>query len=179
MVGITSIGFHIPVYRLPRGAIAGAWQTRSLGGEKAIAGHDEDSLTMAINAAHDCISRLTSKAEANAVFFVSTSSPYKEKQAGASLASTLDLPSNTYTADIAGSMRGATIAINLAIGMLKGNLSKQAIISASDCRLGLPQSDLEQRLGDAAACVSIGETDPIAEITASYSVFDEFLDFWR
>jgi hydroxymethylglutaryl-CoA synthase len=179
MVGITSIGFHIPVYRLPRNVIAGAWQTRSLGGDKAVAGHDEDSLTMAINAAHDCISRLPPKTDASAVFFVSTSSPYKEKQVGASLASSLDLPPNSYTADIAGSMRGATIAMNLAMGMLKGNLAKQAIISASDCRLGLPQTDLEQRLGDAAACVSIGENDPIAEIIASYSVFDEFLDFWR
>jgi 3-hydroxy-3-methylglutaryl CoA synthase len=179
MIGITSIGFHIPIYRLPRSVIAGAWQTRSLGGEKAIAGHDEDSLTMAINAAHDCVSRFVPNAETSAVFFVSTSSPYKEKQAGATLASTLNLPPNTYTADIAGSMRGATIAMNLAIGMVKGNLAGQAVISASDCRLGLPQSDLEQRLGDAAACISIGDRDPVAEITASYSVFDEFLDFWR
>jgi 3-hydroxy-3-methylglutaryl CoA synthase len=76
-------------------------------------------------------------------------------------------------------MRGSTIAINLALGMVKANLAEQVVISASDCRLGLPQSDLEQKFGDAAACISMGDRDPIAKITANYSVFDEFLDFWR
>ena len=52
MLGITSIGIHVPVYRLERDVIARAWQTRSLGGERAVAGHDEDSLTMGVNAAH-------------------------------------------------------------------------------------------------------------------------------
>lgn len=50
MIGITSFGAYVPVYRLTRDEISRAWKTKSLGGEKAVAGHDEDSLTMAVAA---------------------------------------------------------------------------------------------------------------------------------
>ena len=179
MVGITSIGVHLPVYRLSRDTIAKAWQARSLGGEKAVAGHDEDSLTMAVNAAQHCVARANGHAPIQGVFFASTTSPYKEKQAGATVAATLDLPSNTYTADITGSLRGATIGMNLATGMIKGGMAENVIIGASDCRLGMPQSDHEQRFGDAAAAVMMGNSNLIAEVRASYSVYDEFIDHWR
>lgn len=179
MVGITSIGVHIPVYRLSRDKLAQAWQRRSLGGEKAVAGHDEDSLTMAVNAVQHCAARVDGKLPIEGVFFVSTTSPYKEKQAGATVAATLDLSPNTYTTDIAGSLRGATTAMNLATGMIKGGMAKNVIIGASDCRLGKPQSDLEQRFGDAAAAVMMGDSNLIAEVCASYCVYDEFFDYWR
>lgn len=179
MVGITSFGVHLPVYRLSRDTVARVWQSRSLGGERAVAGHDEDSLTMAVNAAHHCVARANGNVLIQGVLFASTTSPYKEKQAGATVAATLDLPSNTYTADITGSLRGATIAMNLATGMIKGEMAENVIISASDCRLGMPQSDQEQRFGDVAAAVMMGNSNLIAEVPASYSVYDEFIDYWR
>ena len=46
MVGITSFGAYVPFYRLNRDELARAWGTRSGGGQKAVAGHDEDSVTM-------------------------------------------------------------------------------------------------------------------------------------
>jgi hydroxymethylglutaryl-CoA synthase len=179
MVGITSIGVHLPVYRLGRDIIAKAWQTRSLGGEKAIASYDEDSLTMAVNAAQNCVARGNGNACIKGVFFASTTSPYKEKQVGATVAATLNLPSNTYTADITSSLRGATIAMNMAIGMIKGEMAENVIITASDCRLGMPQSDHEQHFGDAAVAVMMGNLNPIAEVKTSYSIYDEFIDNWR
>jgi len=179
MIGITSMGVHIPIYRLNRENIARAWQTRSLGGEKAVAGYDEDSLTMAVNAAQHCVARGNRYTAIQGTFFASTTSPYKEKQAATAIAATLDLPSNTYTADITGSLRGATMAMNLATGMIKGGMAENVIIVGSDCRLGMPQSDHEQRFGDAAVAVVMGNSDPIAEVKASYSVYDEFIDQWR
>ena len=179
MLGITSIGIHVPVYRLERDVIARAWQTRSLGGERAVAGHDEDSLTMAVNAAHHCLGRSKEKTQVNGLFFTSTTSPYKEKQTGATIASALDLPSQSQTVDITSSIRGATIAMNLAAGMVKSNAVNNVIVTASDCRMGTPQSELEQRFGDAAAAVMIGDSNPIAKIVDSYSMFDEFFDSWR
>ena len=179
MVGIKSIGLHVPVYRLSRDTLANAWQTRSLGGERAVAGHDEDSLTMAVNASHHCVSMGNGNASIQGVFFTSTSSPYKEKQVAATVAATLDLTANTYTADITGSLRGATIAMNLAMGLAEGGLAENVIITASDCRLGMPQSDNEQRFGDAAVAVMMGNSNLIAEVTASYSIYDEFIDHWR
>ena len=69
--------------------------------------------------------------------------------------------------------------MNLATGMIKGGMAENVIIGASDCRLGVPQSDHEQRFGDAAAAVMMGNSNLIAEVRASYSVYDEFIDHWR
>jgi hypothetical protein len=55
MVGITSIGVYVPAYRLTRDGISRAWKTKSLGGERTVAKHDEDSPTMAVGAALDCM----------------------------------------------------------------------------------------------------------------------------
>jgi len=90
MVGITSFGTCIPAYRLSRDEIARAWKIKSLGGERAVARYDEDSLTMAVGATLDCIKRGQHKADG--VFFASTTSPYKEKQTAAIIAASADLP---------------------------------------------------------------------------------------
>ena len=50
MVGITSYGAYIPLWRLSRGAIAKGGR-----GEKPICNFDEDSITMAVAAAIDCL----------------------------------------------------------------------------------------------------------------------------
>ena len=54
MAGIVSYGAYIPYNRLSRALIAKAWEGGAASGEKAIAGYDEDSLTMAVAAARDC-----------------------------------------------------------------------------------------------------------------------------
>jgi len=177
MVGIVSIGMHIPTYRLRRDDIANAWGVRSLGGERTVASHDEDSLTMAVNAAFDCMSRRNE--EVNGLFFATTTSPYKEKQAAATIATALDLPEESYTADITGSRRSATTAIKLAASMVESGSAKNVIVTAADCRLGTPQSELEQRFGDAGTAIMVGDSNPIATIVGSYSVFEEFFDLWR
>ena len=55
MVGITAIGTYIPQYRLKRDEIAKFWKGRSSGGEKAVAGYDEDTITLAVAATLDCL----------------------------------------------------------------------------------------------------------------------------
>ena len=55
MIGITSFGAYVPIYRLGREEIARAWAGRAQPGEKAIANSDEDSLTMGVEAAYDCL----------------------------------------------------------------------------------------------------------------------------
>src|SRR4030067_3461594 len=109
MVGILSVGIHIPVYRLRREIIAESWGVRSLGGERAVAGYDEDSLTMAVNAAFDCIRQRNE--EIDGLLFSSTTSPYDEKQAAATIPAALDLPTKSLTIEIAGSRREARTAI--------------------------------------------------------------------
>jgi len=51
VAGIASFGAYVPLWRLSRDAIAEAWQTGSIGGERSVANNDEDTVTMATEAA--------------------------------------------------------------------------------------------------------------------------------
>jgi len=90
MIGITSYGAYIPVYRLSRAEIARAWGKPAAQGEKAVANYDEDSLTMAVAATSDCLRGMEPKSF-DGLYFVSTTSPYMEKQAAAVISAALGL----------------------------------------------------------------------------------------
>ena len=118
MIGITSIGSYIPIYRLKREEIARMWRTRGTGGEKAVAGYDEDSITMAVAAARQCVRSVPFDTEG--LYFASTTAPYQEKQSAAIIASVLGLDRKSATADFSNSLRSATAAIKSALDAVKG-----------------------------------------------------------
>jgi 3-hydroxy-3-methylglutaryl CoA synthase len=98
-VGITSYGGYIPWHRIGRQHFVKVWGGFSLSGERAIAGYDEDSLTMAVEAAMDCLRGLDPQT-VDGLFFATTTSPHKEKQCSALIAMPLDLRRDIRTADI-------------------------------------------------------------------------------
>jgi hydroxymethylglutaryl-CoA synthase len=177
LVGITSFDAYIPSYRLSRDEISRAWGTRNTGGERAVAKHDEDSLTMAVAAALGCRER--SGTPADGLFFASTSSPYKEKQGATIIAAAADLPRETRTADFTDSLRAATIAVNSAVDAVKSGSAENIIVAASDCRMGAGKSQFEPLFGEGAVAFAIGKADVIATIDGYHSVFSELLDMWR
>jgi 3-hydroxy-3-methylglutaryl CoA synthase len=153
------------------------WRTRTISGEKAVAGYDEDAVTMAVAAALDCMNRGGS--DVDGLFFATTTAPYKEKQAAAIIAAATDLRRECHTADFTNSLRAGSIALKAAMDAVKGGTANQVIVAASDCRRGAPQGRFEQLLGDGAAALMIGSRNIIAAIEASYSVFSDFTDLWR
>jgi 3-hydroxy-3-methylglutaryl CoA synthase len=177
MVGITSFGAYVPAYRLTRDEVSRAWKTKSLGGEKAVAGHDEDSLTMAVGAVLDCMK--DSQKQADGLFFASTTSPYKEKQAAAIIAAAVDLPEKTRIADFTDSLRSGTIALSSAIDAVKSGSAENIIVAVSDSRMGAGKSQFEQLFGDGAVALTIGSSNVIASIEGSYSLYSELFDTWR
>jgi hydroxymethylglutaryl-CoA synthase len=177
MVGITSFDAYIPSYRLSREEISRVWGTKSLGGERAVAKYDEDSLTMAVAATVGCIKR--GPLQADGVFFASTSSPYKEKQAAAFLAVAADLPREIRTADFSDSLRSGTIALNAAVDAVKSGTAKNLVVAAADCRMGEAKSHFEQLFGEGAAAIAVGTEDVLASIEESYSLSSELIDWWR
>src|SRR5207247_1607542 len=166
---------YVPRYRLPRELIAREWGGQSAGGEKAVANHDEDSLTLAVSAAL----ALEGQGErADAVFVATTASPYREKQGAATIATVLDLPSATRTADFADTLRAGTSALLAGLDTLAGG-ARRVLVAAGECRLGEPDSHLEQSCGDAGAAVLLGGGAARAEVIATHSIADEFLGTWR
>ena len=177
MVGITSIGVYLPVYRLNRDEIARMWVGRSLSGARAVAGYDEDTVTMAVAATLDCLARGGDRAEG--LSLATTTAPYKEKQSAAIIAAAADLADECHTADFTNSLRASTIALKSAIDAVKAGSARNVIVTAADCRLGAAKGALEQTLGDGAASIMIGSEGIIAEVEGSYSIFNDFTDFWR
>ena len=177
MIGITAIGAYIPRYRLSRDEIAKIWGIRSLGGEKAVVGYDEDTVTMGVSVALDCLNQ--NPVDVSALSFASTTAPYREKQAAAIIASAVDLERECDTADITNSLRAGTIALKSAVNSIRSDSAKGVIVIASDQRLGAAQSIFEQLFGDGAAALTVSSNRVIAAIEGSYSVFNEFTDTWR
>ncbi len=177
MIGITSVGVYIPLYRLNRQEISKIWGISSGQGEKAVAGYDEDAVTMAVGAAMDCIKK--GKTMPKSLYFASTSAPYTEKQIAAVIAGAIDLDEECHTADFSNSLRAGTSAMKSAIDAVKGGSVENALVVASDCRIGVPKGVFEQTLGDGAVALSIGTGDLIASIEGSYSICSDFTDLWR
>ncbi|MBW2039190.1 MAG: hydroxymethylglutaryl-CoA synthase family protein [Deltaproteobacteria bacterium] len=173
MAGIISYGAYIPKWRLSRDLIA-----KGLRGEKAIAGPDEDAVTMGVAAVLDCLNGVD-RASIDGLFFASTSSPYKEKQISTIIAAAADLRRDIFTADFANSLRAGTAAMKAAADAVKAGSAKRVMVVASDCRLGAPDSPFEQVSGDGAAAFLIGEDDVSVSIEASHSIFNEMMDVWR
>ena len=178
MVGITSIGAYVPMYRLSGDEIAKMWGGRSPGGEKAVAGCDEDSLTMGVAAALDQMKEKNGETM-DGLYFATTTPPYQEKQGAAIIGSAIDLKKTCYTGDFSQSLRAGSMALKSAMDAVSCGSAANVMVIASDCRIGAAQSRFEQILGDGAAAVTIGSQSVIAEITGTYSVFNEFFDTWR
>ncbi len=178
MAGIISYGAYIPLHRLSRAEIARAWRAAEAPGEKAVANYDEDSLTMAIAAAADCLKEID-LAGVDGVYFASTTSPYKEKQSAAAIATVLGLSREALTVDFSGSLRGGTNALRAALDAVNAGSARSILVCASDIRLGYPMGNYEMSFGDGAAALLIGSKEVIAEISGIHTINNELQDIWR
>jgi len=178
MVGITSYGAYIPLYRLDRSEIHKAWGGFAIPGEKAVINFDEDSVTMAVEAAIDCLAG-SDPETVNGLFFATTTPPYKDKQAATIVATAADIRRQGRTIDFTDSLRAATIAMTSALDAVRAGSARSILVAAADCRLGAPQGMNEAMFGDGAAAILLGEDRVIASLVGSYSRSEEFLDVWR
>jgi 3-hydroxy-3-methylglutaryl CoA synthase/uncharacterized OB-fold protein len=179
MAGIISYGAYIPLWRLSRDAIAAAWQSASTGGERSVANNDEDTITMATEAAIDCLAGWQ-REKVDGLYFASTTSPYKEKECSTLVAMAADLRPEIITADFGNSLRAGTEAFRAALDAVISGSASQVLVTASDCRTGYPRSNFEQVFGDAAAALLIGNTGrPAVMVEGSYSLSNELYDVWR
>ncbi|MED5261043.1 MAG: OB-fold domain-containing protein [Myxococcota bacterium] len=177
MAGITAFGAYIPPTRLPLAHLAGR-PVKEGGPEKAVAWNDEDSVTMAVTAATDCLSGMD-RACVDGVLFASTTHAFREKQAAALIARALDLRGDVRTADYSGSLRAGLSALRGALDAVSGSDASHILVIASDCRMAAPGSALEANFGDAAVAFLVGRDDPIATLEDSHAVSEEIVDVWR
>ncbi len=182
MVGITSYGAYVPSYRINRMTIYGAlgWLNPAslLPGEKAVANYDEDSISMAVASAMDCISGVK-REQIDGLFFATTTTPYKERQNAGMIATAIDLPSEIRTSDFTSSIKSGTGALISACDAVASGSAKNVMVCASDCRIGKPGGFQEEMYGDGAAALLVGDNKVVASIEGTYSVSYDFMDNWR
>ncbi len=178
--GIKSIGAYLPYRYLTRAALGAAWGGKGGKGEKSVCDVDEDSVTMAVEAAMGCF-RFVKRDEINALYFASTTGVYAEKLHSSLISVACDLDdATTMTMDVAASTRAGTNAVKAAMDLVRSENGNNVLVTAADARNSYPKSTLEANIGDGAAALVIGSGDGLlAEIDYFTSVNEEINDYWR
>jgi hydroxymethylglutaryl-CoA synthase len=168
----------VPLSRLSRAEIARAWGGGAPPGERAVAGYDEDSLTMAVAAARDCLNGVDCSS-IGGLYFASTTAPYLEKQTAAAVAAVLDLRAEALTIDFSGSLRAGTNALKAALDAVGSGSADNILVCAADVRWGYPAGPAEMNFGDGAVALLVGRGQTIAEVESFDSRYYEIQDVWR
>ncbi|WP_239018999.1 OB-fold domain-containing protein [Sphingobium terrigena] len=168
--------------RLQRSAIfaANAWFAAGLKGlamgERAIANWDEDSVTMAVEAARDCLTGFD-RGTVTALSLASTTHPFADRLNSGIVKEALTLSDSISALDVAGSQRAGTSSLIQALNA--GVNGGTQLCVASELRKARPASEGELVQGDAAAAILVGAGDPIARFIGSHSVTLDFVDHFR
>jgi hydroxymethylglutaryl-CoA synthase len=183
-VGITGYGAYIPRFRLPAKEVARIW-TDGKGGtpikEKAVAGLDEDVITMSIEAARNALARSAiNPSHIRAVWVGSESHPYAVKPTSTVVAEAIGATPHTQAADWEFACKAGTEAIQAAIGFIGSGMAEYALAIGMDTAQGRPGDALEYTAGAGGAAFILGPAETaLCTIDGSYSYATDTPDFWR
>jgi hydroxymethylglutaryl-CoA synthase len=184
-VGITGYGAYVPRYRLPAVEVARVWAGGKTGGlpikEKAVAGMDEDVITMSIEAGRNALARAEIDPEAlRAVWVGSESHPYAVKPSSTIVAEAVGASPNIQAGDWEFACKAGSEAMVAAMGLVGSGMGDYALAIGMDTAQGQPGDALEYTAGSGGAAYVIGPAEnALAEIEASYSYVTDTPDFWR
>lgn len=183
-VGIAGYGAYIPRYRLPAREVARVWKGGEDGlpiEEKAVAGLDEDVITMSIEAARNALARSSIEpSRIRAVWVGSESHPYAVKPTSTVVAEAIGATPHTLAADWEFACKAGTEAIQAAIGFIGSKMADYALAIGADTAQARPGDALEYTAGSGGAALILGPAESsLAAIDASYSYATDTPDFWR
>jgi hydroxymethylglutaryl-CoA synthase len=184
MAGIAAYGACIPRLRLARSTLAAAmgWVNTGLAaarGERSACSWDEDSLTLAVEAARDALPDVDERAGIGRVAFASTTFPFADRSNATLLAAALGIADNARGADVTGSLRAGTTALAQALAECAAPGARPALVVAADRRLAKPGSDQESALGHGAAALVVGPADGLAALVGARHLGADFVDHYR
>ena len=183
-VGIVGYGAYIPRYRLPAREIARIW-TEGKGGlpikEKAVPGPDEDTVTIATEAARNALARAQiDPADLRAVWVGSESHPYAVKPTGTIVAEALGATPYTQAGDWEFACKAGTEAMVAAFGLVGSRMADYALAIGADTAQGRPGDALEYTAAAGGAAFVVGPAEnSLAVLEATLSFVTDTPDFWR
>lgn len=184
VVGIAGYGAYIPRYRLPASEVSAMWSDGAAGlpiEEKAVPGLDEDTATIAIEAARNALRRAAiAPTDLRAIWVGSESHPYAVKPTSTIVAEALEAAPLVQAADWEFACKAGSEAIIAAVGMVGSGMADYAMGIGADTAQGRPGDALEYTAGAGGAAVIIGPAESaLARFEGSLSYVTDTPDFWR
>jgi len=182
-VGIAGYGSYIPMYRLPSTEVARVWSGGGRGPirEKAVAGLDEDTVTIAIEAARNAVARAEiSPSSLRAIWIGSESPPYAVKPASTLVAEALGATPYLLAADFEFACKAGSEALQSALGLVGSAMGDYALAIGADTAQGRPGDELEYTAASGGSAFIVGPAEEaVATFLGSLSYATDTPDFWR
>jgi hydroxymethylglutaryl-CoA synthase len=161
MTAIEAVGVHVPRYRAAAEEFEDAWgqfQGANIS-EVAVAGPDEDTLTMAVEAAERAFEASTrDRSEVDMLTLGTTTPPLEESDVAGHLVEMLGLSRTVESAIFGQSTRAGVEALRSAIDRRSG----PALVVASDSPSGEPDEALGQAAGAGAVALVVADDGPVS-----------------
>jgi len=187
MIGIVGYGGYIPRYRIKIDEIAKVWGKNPeeikrglLVEEKAVAAIDEDTATIAVEAARNALkmARIDPK-EIGAIYVGSESHPYAVKPTATIVGDALGVDPDFTAADTEFACKAGTAGMQMVMGLIKGGYIKYGLAIGADTAQSKPGDALEYTAASGGAAFILGKRKIIAEIEGTFSFSTDTPDFWR
>jgi hydroxymethylglutaryl-CoA synthase len=182
-VGIVGYGAYVPRFRLPAREVARVWgDTAGLPiVEKAVAGLDEDTITMSIEASRSALARgQINPQEIRAVWVGSESHPYAVKPSSTIVAEAIGATPGVQAADLEFACKAGSEAIVAGMGIVGSGMGRYVLAIGMDTAQGRPGDALEYTAASGGAAFIVGPAEEsLAVYEASLSHVSDTPDFWR
>ncbi len=185
--GIVGYGGYIPKFRILTKEIANIWGEDSrrieegLGiKEKSVANIDEDTATIAVEAALIALERASINGEEiEAIYVGSESHPYAVKPTATIVAEAINASPHLTAADWEFACKAGTAALQAIFAKVKSGLIKYGLAIGADTAQARPADALEYSAASGGAAFIIGKDNITAEIIHTTSYTTDTPDFWR
>jgi hydroxymethylglutaryl-CoA synthase len=182
-VGIVGYGSYIPQYRLPSTEVARVWTGGGRGPvkEKAVAGLDEDTVTIAIEAARNAMARAAIRPEQlRGIWVGSESHPYAVKPSATLVAEALGSTPYVLSADMEFACKAGSEALQAAMGLVGSEMGEYALAVGADTAQARPADELEYTAASGGTALVVGPGErSVAVCLGSLSYATDTPDFWR
>lgn len=187
---ILGFGVYLPKYRIKTSDIARHWQqdpgalTAGIGvEEKSVPGRDEDSFTMAFEAARLALETSgVVSSHVSAIFVGSESHPYTVKPTSGMLVSALKLNPFSHAADLEFACKAGTASFQIVDSFVRSGQIRFGLAIGTDTAQGKPGDALEYTAAAGAAAFLLGSEkhkSALCRIEKTLSFTTDTPDFWR
>lgn len=183
-VGIVGYGGYIPRFRIDAAEVNRVWKDSAMPSGrsfKAVPGPDEDTTTIAIQAARNAMKMAQiSPDHLRAIWFGTESKPYAVKPTSTIVADAIGALPHANAADWEFACKPGTEAMQAATAMVGSGMAPYAMCGGADTAQARPGDILEYNTGAGGAAFILGEAaESLAVLEASTSYVTNTPDFFR